>query len=105
MATNYDQTYNWWVGLVEEGRTKELRANNPRFAWAYEWPKWKLPSDFSFWSDGRPAYTDTFPLAGVILPTGLLTDVPRDGSEMATNKMVFPICKLGKIDSQGVTLL
>ena len=89
----------WWVGLLEEGtwqidQTKRI-VNNEHFSWQ-ETDEY-FPNDSPLWSDGTPSYTESFPLAGLLLPSGFLTDVPSSNSSMAINKLVFPICKLGRI--------
>ena len=95
LATKYNPNYNWWIGLHEVGSERRRMEGNEYFAWIYEFPQKKLSEDFAFWSAGSPAYTDDFPVVGVILPGGLLGDVTKTGSKIATDKMVFPICKLG----------
>ena len=92
----------WWVGLQEVGtwdwdgsQVVETRLeNNNYFSW--QETDEDFPNDSPLWSDGSPSYTESFPLAGLLLPSGFLTDVPSSGSIMTVNKLVFPICKLGE---------
>ena len=98
LATKYNPQYNWWIGLLEVGSGGNRIVNNGYLSWTYEHgPQRKLSKDSPLWSAGSPAYTDAFPVVGVILPSGLIADVTRNGSQIATDKMVFPICKLGSM--------
>ena len=95
LATKYNPQYNWWIGLHEAGSGRRRVEGNEYFSWSYEWPQNKLAKDFPLWSAGSPAFTAVYPVVGLILPSGLVGEVTKTGSKVATDKMVFPICKLG----------